>query len=325
MTSNHSPLQVLCLIISLAAVILTTLVAFSNLGRQYGFQEAIPGLLRSNLEAVSNKQPSPISPPAWINCAWGIILIWQVLWCVHGIVSIFRTSYGVPVYTNPVLLSPIMLLLFMFACGLNVSWFILYDRMYTSTSCLFIFLTTATTWATYASALSSMNYNIYRLKKSRMYLEICLSRVLVQNGLAAYAMWGVFVLAFNVSVAVIYNKETHVTNAVSTVIGASIIGCVQIFYFLLDVSCLDSFARYIMTPYIVPIVVLASCMFRQELWVSTDITFILLASLLSFAFLSFMMKGACMAFKIIRNNSGGGDITTSGPTSPVDESYHLLK
>ncbi|BFZ22649.1 hypothetical protein BsWGS_25688 [Bradybaena similaris] len=325
MTAKHSPLQIFCLAVNLVVVALTTVVTFTILARQYHFQEAIPGLFRNDLEAVAEAQPSPISPPAWIHCAWGVILVWQLVWAIHGLVSIFRTTYGFPVYTNPVLLPPLMLVIVMFACGFNVSWFILYDRLYTSTSCLFICLMVVTAWTAYALSLSALNFNYYRLQKTGMESEICVTRLLVQNGLAAYAMWGVFVLAFNATVALIHNTNTHMAGDIAVIVAVLVIGCTQLIYLVVDVTCLDSYSRYIVTPYFIPIVVLAACLFRQDVWFSTDINFVLLTVLLAFAFLSLMLKSAWATYKIIRHTSGGGDISGSGPSSPVNESYYLLK
>ncbi|CAG5130478.1 unnamed protein product [Candidula unifasciata] len=325
MTTKHSPLQIFCLVVNFLVVVLTTVVAFTILGRQYQLLEAIPGLFRNDLQKVAEAQPSPISPPQWLHCTWGVILVWQVVWAVHGLASICRTTFGFPVYTNPVLLTPLMLVLFMFACGFNVSWFILYDRLYTSTSCLFVFLMTSTAWTAYGLSLTALNFNYYRMQKTSMECEVCVTRVLVQNGLAAYAMWGVFVLAFNVAVALIHNTHTHTSENMATIVAILVIACAQLIYLAVDVVCLDDFSRYIITPYFIPIIVLAACLFRQEVWFSTDINFILLTTLLAFAFLSLMAKSAWTTYKIIRNNTGGGDITGSGPSSPVNESYYLLK
>ena len=99
-----------------------------------------------------------------------------------------------------------------------------------------------------------------------------------------------------------------------------------------DISPLCEFCptpRYTGTPYIVSIVVLSACIFRQEDWRSDDVNFIFLAALLTFAFLSCMAKSACVLCRVMRPNSHGSmDVTSVSfrrPPPPEDEGRYLLK
>ncbi|CAL1533755.1 unnamed protein product [Lymnaea stagnalis] len=326
MSTNHNPVQLLCLILTLFVTIVTTLVVFSSLARQYNFQEPLPNLLLHDLEYVATTRPSPISPASWIHPIWVVILLWQLLWSVYGIICIFLKTSGVPLYTSPVLFSVPVLLIFDFACGFVIAWFILYDRLYTSISCPFILVTSLLTWISFGFSTHSLRNNVYRLEKSERRAEIWIHRLLVQNGLAALATWAVFVLAYNITLALIHHKDIKFDGDNSSTVGLSVIGAFQLLYLLLDVTCIDRSTRYTVTPYIVSIVALSACLFRLQDWVTDDVKFIYLATLLCFAFLSLLIKATCVACRIMRPTCGGGDLTTMNQASTSEtEAHYLLK
>ncbi|XP_059154021.1 uncharacterized protein LOC131939619 [Physella acuta] len=323
MNTNHNPFQLIFLLLNVCVVVITTLVVFTSLGLQYGFQEAIPNLLRHDLENISSAEPSPISPAPWFHPIWAAIFILQVLWSVYGVVSVFRKTAGVPVYTSPVLLSVTVLLFFIVACGFNIAWFILYDRKYTSTSCAFLFVSVVSGWISFFTATYHLASNVYRLRKSERRTEIYLVRLLVHNGMSAYAMWCWHVLCYNITVAAIHNSKIKLSPDVASIIGLSFIGAAQLTYLLVDVICLDRFTRYIVAPYIVTI---PACLYRAHDWPSNAEDFILLISLLSFAFFSLMVKCLFITCRIVRPTSGGGEITFVSHTSPsTSEDRYLLK
>ncbi|GFN87848.1 hypothetical protein PoB_001435400 [Plakobranchus ocellatus] len=149
-----------------------------------------------------------------------------------------------------------------------------------------------------------------------------------QNGLALYATWCMFVASFNVVVAMMYNDLYKVDEDTATEVAISIIGMFMIGFFVLDITCLDKYTRHTATPYILFIIVMSACFFRQDDWVSDDVNFILLAMLLTLSFLLCMAKSACVLCRVIRPATFGTMDVTNGTfqyTNPEDEARYLMK
>ncbi|GFR70511.1 hypothetical protein ElyMa_000330600 [Elysia marginata] len=328
MSTEHNPGQLLCIVLNLLVVTGTSLVVVCSLANRYDFPQPIPDLLRHDLEETAKNKPSPISPAPWLYTAWAVVMGWQLLLALHAFFSICRKWTGVPVYTSPILLSAPLLLCISLACSLNAAWFVVYDREIVSTACLLAVLSMVLGWTSFGLSLYSLEVNMFRLRKAERYSEIITHRIIVHNGLALYAMWCVYVTAFNVAVAMMHNDQKTVDTDTSTVVAMIIMAVFMVCYFLLDVTCLDQYTRYTGTPYLVSIVVLSACFFRQDDWKSDDVNFIFLAGLLTFAFLSCMVKSACVLCRVMRPSTYGSmDVTSVSfrRATPEDEGRYLLK
>ncbi|KAH9505743.1 hypothetical protein Btru_055675 [Bulinus truncatus] len=326
MGTYHNPFQLICLFFNFAVAIVTTLVVFSSLGKQYGFQEALPSLLTQDLQDVAEARPTSISPEAWVHNIWACLTLWHVVWAFYGLVNVFRKSAGVPVYTSPALLTNIALVTHIFACGFTIAWFILYDRLYTSVSCLFIAMTCILSWISYGALSYALESNRFRLEKSERKTEIWLTRFLVHNAVAAIGTWSYFVFAFNLAIAVMHNENFGLKDEYASIIGLTVIGVFQVVFLILNGTCFDRQTRYTITPYIISIVALTAVLFRIQEWTSTDNKFILAAVLLAFAFLSLMIKAVFVAFRILKSSSDGGEITAEYHHSTKEtEARYLLK
>ncbi|XP_055860487.1 uncharacterized protein LOC106066352 [Biomphalaria glabrata] len=326
MGTYHNPFQLLCIFFNFAVAILTTLVVFSSIAWQYGFQEALPNLLTQSLQDVADARPSSISPQPWAHNIWAALTLWHVLWALYGLVNVFRKTAGVPVYTSPVLLNNIALVTYIFSCGFTIAWFILYDRLYTSVSCLFIAMTCILTWVAYGACAYALNYNLYRLQKSERESELWWTRLLVHNGIAAMGTWSYFVFAFNLALALVHNPDIQLKDEIASIISLSIIGLYQVLLLILNITCFDRQTRSTMAPYILNIIILSAVLFRMELWSTQDNKFVLAAVLLAFAFLSLMVKCVFVAFRLLKGSSGGGEITSEyHHSTKATEAHYLLK
>lgn len=310
MSTEHNPGQLLCILFNLLVVAGASLVVVCSLANQYNFQQPIPDLLRHDLETTADNRPSPISPAPWLYTGWAVVIGWQIIMALHAFFSIFRKWTGVPVYTSPILMSAPLLLCMSLAYGLNAAWFVVNDRELVATSCLLVILAMVSAWTAFGLSLHSLEVNMFRLRKAERYSEIVAHRFIVHNGLALYAMWLVFISAFNVTVAMMHNDTKTVDKDTSTMVAMIIMAVFMVIYFLADVTCFDQYTRYTGTPYIVSIVVLSACIFRQGDWKSDDLNFIFLAGLLTFAFLSCMAKSACVLCRVMRPSTYGSmDVT----------------
>lgn len=121
-----------------------------------------------------------------------------------------------------------------------------FPGLYTSTSCLFIFLATATTWTAFGISLYTLNWNLYRLEKSLRLGEICLTRILVQV-LSRVITWFILLLAgpyedsWTVIGCMITLSSLIVNSCLITLSSLTVNGCLITLFSLTIIGCLITF------------------------------------------------------------------------------------
>ncbi|XP_027721427.1 uncharacterized protein LOC114045542 isoform X4 [Vombatus ursinus] len=84
-------------------------------------------------------------------------------------------------------------------------------------------------------------------------IDLCLLRILVQNGIAIYATWTTVATLLNFAVVLVYS--VGVANQTSTTVVLSILLMLLVLWFYLENFLLDKYVRYILTVY--PVVMVA--------------------------------------------------------------------
>ena len=96
----------------------------------------IPGwFLNNGTGSVSRLYPTEIAPAGWTLTVWEVIHIFEGMFHLYVLTSLVRRNVQGPVYRNPVLITPAMLLLYGFVVALDISWVFVYDRQYVPAAC----------------------------------------------------------------------------------------------------------------------------------------------------------------------------------------------
>lgn len=210
-----------------------------------------PGLFNSDVGTTARKFNTEITPAGWAFSIWGVIYIWQALWIIYAIASIFRKTEKGPRYRDPVLLSIPLLVCYLLNQGLNVTWMFTWDRHFIEVAAGVLCAMVVTLYVClFCSYRSLANAKVTLIKQGRG-SDIWMTRILVQNGLGTYAAWCTIATLLNFATALIYRTSGAISQQDGCSIALGILAAVFVLYALKDWFLTDKWTRYTVTPYVV--------------------------------------------------------------------------
>ena len=225
------------------ATIVTNALAGVTVGNgQYGFE--------NQTGRVSDKYNTEVTPAGWAFSIWGVIYTWQALWLIYAWSFVFRPNV-------PRTISIATYWLFSLSCVFNITWIYLWGNEFVIAALPFIILIhwalilslSFTAWQTYKKT-DSLFANNWRKA------DLWATRILVHNGLAFYIAWLSVAWLLNVTIAAQYSGGMSSVDAAT--LGLSLLLVEIVIWFVLDVTVLDRFTRYIQSNYIVLIIALGA-------------------------------------------------------------------
>lgn len=195
---------------------------------------------------ISDIYTTQITPDGWTFAIWGIIYAFMAGITVYFLAGLFRkNAYGY-MYCSPAVLPRGFFAIWCLNLGFNVGWLFLWDRSLMIPALIFLIFIAITNYIMIAfSCLGLHSYGAWLRKYHKV--DLYLTRVLVQNGLAVYATWTTIASLVNLNVVLTTEAKMSQSDASTTVL--SILVVVIATWFVLENWLLERHVRYIWSIY----------------------------------------------------------------------------
>lgn len=200
---------------------------------------------------ISDKYYIEITPAGWTFSIWGLIYIWQSLWILYALVSLFRKTDERPNYTHPVLLPVPCLVCYIVNLAANCGWLIAFDREVLELALALLFIITVNLYMFLFFSYRSLDNGMEVLVKQERKADIWLTRLLVQNGVSVYATWCTIATLLNLGFILAYFSAHDIGQKNASTITLGILAGVIVLFLVADWFFLDWYTRYTFTPYLV--------------------------------------------------------------------------
>ncbi|XP_077126210.1 uncharacterized protein LOC143782555 [Ranitomeya variabilis] len=203
---------------------------------------------------ISANYPLDATPAGWTFSIWSIIYIWNGLWIIYVVSTLFRSNKRGRIYLQPAIHPPEFFALWILNNLLNIGWLFLWDRELLIYANVFLALIPITIFL-----MLHMSYrNCYRyadwMSQNQPFDLWCI-RILVHNGLATYGTWTSIATLVNFGIILKHNVS-HVDDPyISSVVLGLILFAIS-FWFLMEIFLFEKYVRYTVTIY--PVAVVAS-------------------------------------------------------------------
>lgn len=239
-----------------------------------------------------------LSPVQWVHyTAWTMVFVWTLAWLCYGITTIIRyTSYGY-LYMAPGHMHSTIYVFTIIGIICNSIWLFILDMIDHSYALIPIWLATVSLYVGMGISLRRLYIRGPVLQREEVAVEIWCMRMLVQNGLAAYATWCFYLALVNTNIALIDSNslEPHI----STTIILSLLLILSIALVCIDNFVLDHYSRYCFSTYLVYLLALTGSVEAITKDTSSS-NWTLLSINLTVACLALLIKMAVLVWRHIR-------------------------
>lgn len=237
---------------------------------------------------MSNEFPLNITPAGWAFYIWILIYASQLTWNIYSLALLCRSTSQGPAYLNPIVLSPAYFIFFSLSSAFNIGWLFLWDRLLFLAS--FVFLVFISLSLILTVAIVSSRVVMFRdtLVNQGRSSEVTFLQIAVVNGVAMYATWTAIASLINLGVVLVYKWCQPVTSETASVIGLGILAFIAVIYVAMDVTILERYTRYSLSPYAVVIWALSAVIARN--YNKDNVSSIMSAVLLGAVSLAFVVK-----------------------------------
>ncbi|XP_012939472.1 uncharacterized protein LOC101845778 [Aplysia californica] len=276
-----------------AMLIIGTALLFASL-LFLNFLSASPnmshGLFNHSISGVSSMYPLNITPAGWAFSIWGVIYLLQLSWILYSLALICRQTPEGPAYLNPMVLSPAFFIFFSLSSAFNISWLFLWDQLLFLASFIFLACIAVSLYLTVTIAANRVVLYRENLIDNGRGCEVSFLQVAVVNGVSMYATWTTIATLINLGVVLVYKWSRPISNENASIICLGILAVIAVVYVGLDITVLERYTRYSVTPYLVVTWALSAIIAKN--WDPKNASSIIAAVLLgAFGLASFMKVG----------------------------------
>ena len=236
-----------------------------------------------------------VTPADWSFYQSAIIYFWQSLWLTYGVFNVCRRNDLGYMYVVYPVLPPILYVVFAFSLACNISWLLIWDREYMEVALVFINLMSCTLFICLVVSLRRLNEFGYVMLSHGLNKELWFIRILVQNGLAMFAMWGCVAAMFNFGVVLTYG--TGAKQEVASTVSLSIFTLEILIWWVFDNVVFEKYLRYLFSPYVVLLISIAGIIskhYEKNKYSTNTIYTVILFGLVS---LLFIIKCVLVAYR----------------------------
>jgi len=238
------------LILACVGTFLVT-AAFSALS---GSGAGVPDVFFSTQREISAQYELFITPAGFTFSIWSIIFLWLAASLVILLVTLFKTTEYERLYLSPEIASPMVTGTLSLNFILTLAWIFIWDRasinpalLILACICLFLVaITNILVMCSMAKNISDHSQDFY--PGSPLFWWGVGYRVIL-NGLGTYSTWTVVASLLNLATALVYAGEVDQRDAALAALGLLVICHAS--WFVVENFVIDSYARYIWTPYLV--------------------------------------------------------------------------
>ncbi|KAM9308324.1 uncharacterized protein PAF06_012515 [Gastrophryne carolinensis] len=212
------------------------------------------GLFLTTAANISNNNPLDVTPAGWTFSIWSVIYIWNGLWIVYVVSTLFRRNKMGPIYSKPAIHPPEFYALWILNNIINIGWLFLWDRELLIFADVFLALIPLTCYMMlYLSYKNCYHYRTWMATHQRF--DLWCIRMLVHNGLATYATWTTIATVINFGIVLKYSSLGVHEPDVSTMV-LCLVFFALVFWFLMETFIFEKYVRYTFTIY--PVAIVAS-------------------------------------------------------------------
>ena len=210
--------------------------------------------LKADLRTALDTPDADVSIKRYGNAAWILLFVWEVIWTAYAWTRFCR---------NPEVraISPGIYPLYSFACALNIGWIFAEGNNVAPLS----FALSAVLCLVLYISLGVATVYLYRKKFDLITFDqsndLRATHVLVLNGVALYAAWATIMMLYDLGA--VLQDSAHVHHVTVGTIILTLLGSLLLSYFLLEVTILDRFLRYVLIVYPVVIWTLVAVLARH--------------------------------------------------------------
>ena len=292
---GHNFVNIFC-IIGLNIVFLLTCIFNGLAGSGYS------ALFNSNVGNLSRRYELDISPAGFIFSIWSVIYISIGLtFMFYGLLMMTKRKTGNGyMYLNPVVASPVYCITYGINLGFNVGWIFSWDRELLVVSSYILCSVAATNIITLILLIRNIEDNNHQLMKEqpKTYWTYI---VFAFNGHGIYCTWTVIASLLNFTHCLHYRDGLEMQTSV--LVSLSMLLIIMVGWAVLEMTFLDNFARFFITPYLVVIWALAGILAKKynEPEVSI-VTKGYLIALMGIAVFLLAVKIVVLTFRQVRRN-----------------------
>ncbi|XP_066508505.1 uncharacterized protein [Hoplias malabaricus] len=251
------------------------------------------GLFLHSTGNVSALYETEITPAGWTFSIWGFLYTWLLLMNVYILTWLCRRTSTGWMYCSPSVLPYGFFIFWVINMVLNSTWLVLWDRELMVPALIVLALIAFTNYLMiFFSCVGLRDYGLW-LKQNHPADLWCI-RVLVQNGIAAYATWTTIATLLNFAV-VLNISSVSLTNAATT--SLSLLLLEVIVWFAVENFVLEKHVRYILTIYVVIIYALVGSLSRHYDAAAPGRNAVFTAVLLALACVLFMVRLLLMMWR----------------------------
>ena len=202
---------------------------------------------------VSDLFYTQVTPAGWTFAIWGTF---QVIWIIYGWSFVFRPS-------SPSAISASTYIFYSCANICNIIWIYLWGNEYPQASFpvtvifgIFLYIAIVVE----AKYLFDMIPTLESASKYK--IDIYIARYLVLNSIAIYATW--VTVATLINFAIVLQYYTDLSSANAGTVALSILTVELLVYFILEITILDAFARFVIIVY--PVLIWANSGIISAQW-----------------------------------------------------------
>ena len=201
-----------------------------------------------------------VTPAGWTFSLWGIIYTFQVIWIIYGWSFVFRPS-------SPSAISAYTYIFYSCANICNIIWIYVWGNEYPQAAFPVIVIFGIFLYIAIGVEAKYLFDMIPALESASKYkIDIYIARYLVLNSIAIYATWVTVATLLNFAIVLQYYADLSAANAGT--VALSILTVELVVYFILEITILDAFARFVVIVY--PVLIWANSGIISAQWGTED-------------------------------------------------------
>ena len=249
----------------------------------------------------------------WHNAMWIVVFIWQFAWLLYALTTLCRTGTDGYLYCRPHYMPTSVYIIFILNNALIVTWTLLFDRKEMVAAVVIAFFVTITAVTPLILSLRGLSKYETSLQLHGSSSEVWWVRFTVHNGLALLTNYALIITMANLALVLVYEVDVDDWPTDSDWPEDAVTICLGIlaFHFVLitalDLTVLDSYSRYIFTPYIAH--GWAAVAILEKNWKQGTRNNMLILGLMGAVLMGFVLKFTTVLWRFITDRDKDG-ITT---------------
>lgn len=207
------------------------------------------GIFKHGIGNVSARYEIQLTPAGWTFAIWGIIYLFHGNWILYAVLSLCRRIKGAPAYLSPCILTLPIFLITLLNHASNIVWLFLWDRENILPAFVCLSLTAMSCFLALFVGYGRLDSVKEELEEEGRHVEIVFLRIFFFNGLGMYGAWTALATVLNLGSGLAYVLNPPVDQDTTAFICLGLIGALYLVFVITDLTILERFSRFTVSPY----------------------------------------------------------------------------